>query len=156
MQKTYEEIKKLSEDASLTQLMQCFLMLCTGNLKDIVNILNEIMQKYDKSIKMYNFIGVAMLAKGQIEKALKIYDKIITDLELKNPEKCKKYIGNNDIIDIVYNYLLALKWTEMDDSQQIIDAKNILQCIGVGGSDQSAEEEEFEKQYEEACNKVFG
>eukprot|EP00826_Nyctotherus_ovalis_P059236 TRINITY_DN8219_c0_g1_i12.p1 TRINITY_DN8219_c0_g1~~TRINITY_DN8219_c0_g1_i12.p1 ORF type:complete len:230 (-),score=66.97 TRINITY_DN8219_c0_g1_i12:93-782(-) len=153
MQKTYEELKKFSEDASLTRLMQCFLMLCTGNVKDLVNILNETMQQYDKSVKLYNFIGVAMLAKGQAEKAVKVYDKIVNDLGLKDPEKCKKYAGNADIADLVYNYVLALKWTEIDETPQIAAATKILHSVG--GTDQSAETEQFEKEFEAACKQVF-
>ncbi len=152
MQKTYDEIKQLSEDASLTQLMQCFLMLCTGNLKDIVSLLNEIMQKYDKSIKLYNFVGIAMLAKGQTEKALKMYEKLVQDLDLKNPDKCKKYIGNADIVDLVHNYLIALKWVD-DDSPQIAAATKMLE--NVGGSDPTANLAEFEEKFQAACKKVF-
>ena len=118
MQKALDEIKQLSEDATLTQTMGCFLMLCTGNIKDLVSVLNEIMQKYDKSIKLYNFIGIAMMAKGQVEKAIKMYEKLAQDLDLKNPEKCKKYIGNADVADLLYNYLTALKWMD-DESPQI-------------------------------------
>jgi len=153
MQKTYEEIKKFSEDASLTQLMHCFLMLCTGNIKDLVNILNEAMQQYEKSVKMYNFIGVAMIAKGQVEKALKVYDKIVNDLDLKDVEKCKKYQGNVDVIDLVYNYLLTLKWTEIDETPQIVTATKILKSLG--GNEQSGEIEHFEEEFESACKKVF-
>lgn len=153
MQKTYEELKKFSEDASLTRLMHCFLMLCTGNVKDLVNILNETMQQYDKSVKLYNFIGVAMMARGQVEKAVKVYDKIVNDLGLNDPEKCKKYAGNADIADLVYNHVLALKWTEADETPQVAAAAKILHCIG--GTDQSAETEQFEKEFEAACKQVF-
>ena len=118
MQKSLEEIKQLSEDAALTQTMGCFLMLCTGNIKDLVSVLNEIVQKYDKSIKLYNFIGIAMMARGQVEKAIKMYEKLVQDLDLKNPDKAKKYIGNADVGDLVTNYLMALHWVE-DESPQI-------------------------------------
>ncbi len=121
MQKTYEEAKQQSEDAALTQVMQCFLMLCTGNLKDLVPQLNEVMQRYDKSVKLYNFVGVTIMAKGETEKAIKVYEKLIQDLDLKNPEKCKKYLGNTDIADLLSNYLVALRWVE-DDSPQIAAA----------------------------------
>lgn len=152
MQKTYEEIKVLSEDASLTQLMQCFLLLVTGNLKDIITLLNDIMQKYDKSIKLFNFIGIAMLARGQTDKALKMYEKIVNDLDLKSPEKCKKYIGNADIEDLVHNYFIAINWTT-DEPSQIAAAQKILDNFG--GHDQSALITDFEEKFAAASKKVF-
>lgn len=117
MQKCVDEIKQLAEDALLTHTMECFLMLATGNVKDLVSKLNEIMQKYDKSIKIFNFIGVAMMAKGQPEKAIKVYEKLIQDLKLKDEVKCKEYIGNVDIVDMLANYLTALRWMEIDNPQ---------------------------------------
>ena len=152
MQKTYEEIKVLSEDSSLTQLMQCFLLLCTGNLKDVVTLLNEVMQKYDKSIKLYNFIGIAMISKGQNEKALKMYEKLVQDLDLKNPDKCKKYIGNADIADLMYNYLLVLKCLD-DSSPQIAAVSKIME--NVGANEQTAQMTEFEEKFQTACKNVF-
>ena len=123
MQKALGEIKQLSEDATLTQMMQCFVMLTTGDIKELVTQLSDIMQKYDKSIKLYNFIGIAMMAKGQVDKAIKMYEKLVQDLDLKNPEKCKKYIGNTDIVDLLYNYLMALRWVDDESAQISLAAK---------------------------------
>ena len=154
MQKTYEEIRQYSEDASLTQLMQCFLMLCTGNNKDLINNINEVMQRYDKSLKLYNLIGLGMLSKGQTDKAVKMYAKLVGDLDLKDTDKCNKYIGNTDVTDLLHNYLIALRWSEDITSPQIAETEKILKSLT--GNDQSAAIQEFEDKFTEACNKVFG
>jgi len=151
MQKTYEEIKQFSEDSSLTQLMQCFLMLCTGNLQELVSILNDVMNRYDKSVKLYNLIGMAMMAKGQTDVAVKMYNKLINDMNLK---EAGKYVGNTDVTDFVYNYLLALRWTEPASSTSIAEASAILSNLE--DTDQSEDIQEFEAKFDEACKKVFG
>lgn len=151
MQKTYEEIKQFSEDASLAQLMQCFIMLCTGDLQDLVATLNETMHRYDKSVKLYNLVGMAMMAKGQTELAVKMYTKLFDELNL---EELGKYVGNTDVTDLVYNYILALRWTVPSSSPLIAKASAILDKLE--DTDQAGAIEEFDAKFDEACKKVFG
>lgn len=151
MQKTFEEIKEFSEDASLTQLMQCFLMLCTGNLQELTNMLKETMLRYDKSIKLYNLIGMARMARGQAGAAVKMYSKAVDEFKLKDADK---FVGNADVTDFIYNYLLALKWAEPADSPQIAEVSAILDSLE--DTDQSGAVQEFEAKFDEACKKVFG
>lgn len=151
MQKTYEEIKQFSEDAPLSQLMQCFIMLCTGDLQDLIATLNETMHRYDKSIKLYNLIGMAMMAKGQTELAVKMYKKVIDEANLK---EAGKYVGNIDVTDLIYNYILALRWTVPPSSPLITEASAILDKLE--DTDQAGAIEEFNEKFDEACKKVFG
>lgn len=152
MPKCLEELKQFSGDSALTQLLLCFQMLATGKVKDLVGLLNEIMQKYDKSTKMYNFIGLALIAKGQVDKALKMYEKVEQELGLKDPEKCKRYIGNIDLIDMVANHLTALRSTQAEPPQIVALGKLHEQ---LGGIENSTDPEEFEEAFGEACRKVF-
>lgn len=121
MEKLLEEMKAKSEDSSLTQILNCLYLLSTGNLKEIIGLLNEIIQKYDKSIKMLNFVGMAMMSKGQIDKATKMYEKVVADLELKKVEKLNRMKGNTDIIGFLNNYLICLRWSDCE-------SPNITEC----------------------------
>jgi tetratricopeptide (TPR) repeat protein len=79
----------------------------TQNIDTLINALNELGEKCGYTTKSYNLLAIILMIKGQIDKALKIFDSALNDLKLDTAEgeAGHLYNGNNDLSALLVNYI---------------------------------------------------
>jgi tetratricopeptide (TPR) repeat protein len=61
--------------------------------------------KYGYDTKIYNLLGVALMVKGDYDRALKIFESALEALSLDTPELADGiYKGNEDLASLIGNY----------------------------------------------------
>jgi len=56
------------------------------NTDTLINILNELGEKYGYTTKTYNLLAISLLLKNDLDRALKIFESALSDLKLDTPE----------------------------------------------------------------------
>jgi hypothetical protein len=74
-----------------------------------LNDLNDILQKYESSTKVYNLIGIGMIERGQPDKAIKIFEKALHEIRISSQEDVAKRKGNYDLNALLVNMIVAQK-----------------------------------------------
>ena len=72
-------MKASEEDNCLVTLASCWLALYNPKAavsvhESIINQLNELSEKFGYSLKTYNILGLALMERGDMEKALQIFE----------------------------------------------------------------------------------
>ena len=64
-------------------------------------------EKYGYSLKTYNLLALALMSKGDYERALKIFESALAELKLETQEGEAKHLypGNNDLTTLLINHL---------------------------------------------------
>ncbi len=77
------------------------------NVDNLIGALNELGEKCGYTTKSYNLLALILMIKGQIEKALKIFESALNDLKLDTEEGKTQnlYNGNNDLAALLTNYI---------------------------------------------------
>jgi hypothetical protein len=77
------------------------------NTDTLINILNELGEKYGYTTKTYNLLAISLLLKNDLDRALKIFESALSDLKLDTPEGEQKhvFVGNNDLASLLVNYI---------------------------------------------------
>ena len=71
--------------------------------------MNELGEKCGYTTKTYNLLAIILVVKGQLEKAIQIYESAINDLKLDSKEgEIHLYNGNNDLASLLVNYIKCL------------------------------------------------
>ena len=122
METTLISISKLFPDSTMHSLLAHFLEIAKGISVDISN-LNDIAQKFDTSLRLYNIIALGYLQLGERWLAQKIIEKALNETDIiKNPQK---WIGNTEAESLVINICLCID----DLSDKIKDYEEILKKI---------------------------
>lgn len=81
------------------------------SVDNLITTLNELGDKYGYTIKSYNLLALILVIKGQLDKALKIFESALNDhlkLTTKEGEAAHLYVGNNDLAALLVNYLKCI------------------------------------------------
>mmetsp|Transcript_26553 Transcript_26553/g.19903 ORF Transcript_26553/g.19903 Transcript_26553/m.19903 type:complete len:268 (+) Transcript_26553:184-987(+) len=103
-------MKSVDEDSCLTTLAHCWIKLHSNDMAleadNVINSLNELGDKNGYSTKTYNLLGLILIIKGQLDKALRIFENALNDLKLDSEEgQSQLYNGNNDLAALLVNYI---------------------------------------------------
>ena len=81
-----------------------------SNLDEIINQLNQLSERVGGySLKTYNLLGCTLLLKNDIERAAKIFENAINELQLETAEGQEKLNSPNpDLSGLIFNYIKCL------------------------------------------------
>ena len=81
-----------------------------SNLDEIINQLNQLSERVGGySLKTYNLLGCTLLLKNDIERAAKIFENAINELQLDTAEGQEKLNSPNpDLSCLIFNYIKCL------------------------------------------------
>lgn len=81
-----------------------------SNLDEIINQLNQLSERVGGySLKTYNLLGCTLLLKNDIERAAKIFENAINELQLETAEGQEKLNSPNpDLSCLIFNYIKCL------------------------------------------------
>lgn len=82
-----------------------------SNLDEIINQLNQLSERVGGySLKTYNLLGCTLMLKNDIERAAKIFENAISELQLDTAEGVEKYLKgpNPDLSCLLFNYIKCL------------------------------------------------
>jgi len=81
-----------------------------SNLDEIINQLNMLSERVGGySLKTYNLLGCTLMLKNDIERACKIFENAISELQLESEEgQAKLGQPNADLSSLIYNYIKCL------------------------------------------------
>lgn len=119
--KTLTTMKEVEEDNCLYTLASCWLSLydpsSPPNVHDsVISQLNELSEKFGYTLKTYNILGIALIERGDLDKAIMIYENALTSLGVyalfdkgaEDPEYAKVFQqGNTDLACLLFNYIKA-------------------------------------------------
>ena len=81
-----------------------------SSLDEMISSLNQLSERIGGfTTKTYNMLGVTLLLKNDIDRALKIFETALNELEL-DTEKGQKSLtpGNGDLSCLLFNYIKCL------------------------------------------------
>ena len=83
--KTLQTMKEVEEDNCLYTLASCWLSLhdpnAPVNVHDtVISQINELSEKFGYTLKTYNMLAIALLERGDLDKALMIYENALSSL----------------------------------------------------------------------------
>merc|ERR1712228_1066478 len=80
------------------------------SLDEMISTLNQLSERFGGfTTKTYNMLGVTLLLKGDVDRALKIFENAVNELQLDTPEGEKLLVQKNpDLGCLLYNYLKCL------------------------------------------------
>jgi hypothetical protein len=71
-------------------------------------------EKSGYTVKTYNLLSAALLLRGDVDRALKIFESALAELKLDSQEgeQAHLFAGNNDLAALLINYLKcnAMRW----------------------------------------------
>lgn len=111
---TLRTLKSVDEDNCLTVLSQVWIQIyksgMQSNLDEIINQLNQLSERVGGySLKTYNLLGCTLLLKNDIERAAKIFENAINELQLETAEGQEKLNSPNpDLSGLIFNYIKCL------------------------------------------------
>ena len=81
-----------------------------SNLDEIINQLNQLSERVGGySLKTYNLLGCTLLLKNDVERAAKIFENAINELQLDTAEGQEKLNSPNpDLSCLIFNYIKCL------------------------------------------------
>ena len=81
-----------------------------SNLDEIINQLNMLSERVGGySLKTYNLLGCTLMLKNDIDRACKIFENAISELQLESEEgQAKLGQPNADLSSLIYNYIKCL------------------------------------------------
>jgi tetratricopeptide (TPR) repeat protein len=119
--RTLETMKEVEEDNCLYTLASCWLSLhdpkAPVNVHDtVITQLNELSEKFGYTLKTYNLLAIALIERGDLDKAIMIYENALSSLGVyglfekgaEDPEYTKVFQPNNtDLACLLFNYIKA-------------------------------------------------
>eukprot|EP00347_Sterkiella_histriomuscorum_P010580 403375732 len=106
-----KQMKAIDEDSCITALSECWLNIHSSGQNfttdTLINTLNELGEKYGYTTKTYNLLAISLMLKLDLDRAAKIFESALNDLQLDTPEGEAKhlYVGNNDLASLLTNYI---------------------------------------------------
>ena len=81
-----------------------------SNLDEIINQLNQMSERVGGySLKTYNLLGCTLMLKNDIERAAKIFENAVNELQLETAEGAEKLNSPNaDLSCLIFNYIKCL------------------------------------------------
>lgn len=107
---TLRILKGVDEDNCLTTLSQTWINLyksgMQSNLDEIISQLNQLSERVNGyTLKTYNLLGCTLMLKNDVERASKIFENAISELQLDSEEgQAKLEKPNPDLSCLIYNY----------------------------------------------------
>jgi coatomer subunit epsilon len=101
-EQTLRVMKSVDEDAVLTTLASCWIHIHSSTTSQstptdsLIASLNEMGEKYGYTLKTYNLLAIALMLNQDYERAMKVFDSALTQLNLDTPEgdATHLYAGN--------------------------------------------------------------
>ena len=81
-----------------------------SNLDEIISQLNQLSERVGGySLKTYNLLGCTLMCKNDIERAAKIFENAVNELQLETEEGAQKLNSPNpDLSCLIFNYVKCL------------------------------------------------
>ena len=81
-----------------------------SNLDEIISQLNNLGDRTNGySLKTYNLLGCTLMLKNDINRAIRIFENAVNELQLESEEGQAKLTGpNNDLACLIFNYIKCL------------------------------------------------
>lgn len=82
-----------------------------SNLDEMISQLNQLSERVGGySLKTYNLLACTLMLKNDNERALKIFENAISELQLESEEGQTKYLSgpNPDLACLIFNYIKCL------------------------------------------------
>ena len=79
-----------------------------SNLDEMISQLNQLSERVGGySLKTYNLLACTLMLKNDNERALKIFENAISELQLESEEGQAKYLSwpNPDLACLLFNYI---------------------------------------------------
>mmetsp|Transcript_21992 Transcript_21992/g.29379 ORF Transcript_21992/g.29379 Transcript_21992/m.29379 type:complete len:128 (+) Transcript_21992:488-871(+) len=111
---TLRILKSVDEDNCLTALTQTWIQIyksgMQSNLDEIISLLNQLSERVGGySLKTYNMLGCTLMLKNDIERAAKIFENAVNELQLNSAEGQEKLASPNaDLSCLIFNYIKCL------------------------------------------------
>jgi hypothetical protein len=82
-----------------------------SNLDEIISQLNQLSERVGGySLKTYNLLGCTLMLKNDIDRAIKIFETAVNELQLETEEGQRSYLSgsNPDLSCLIFNYIKCL------------------------------------------------
>lgn len=81
-----------------------------SNIDELINQLNQLSERVGGySLKTYNLLGCSLMLKNDIERAIKIFENAVNELQLESEEgQAKLARPNADLSCLIFNYIKCL------------------------------------------------
>ena len=110
--KTLDGIKEIEEDSCLVTLCQVWISLFDPKVHasiydTIIQDLNELSDKYGYTLKTYNILGLALMIKGENDKACQIFENAMQEHKIYDLPDNDPLLtpANNELASLIYNYI---------------------------------------------------
>lgn len=120
-------MKELDEDNCLTGLAHSWMVLQKGSAPSgytsLGKHINEMGDKYGLHLKLYNLLGISLMAKGEFNKALKVFEQAIESEGLNGEIPSDSvYKNNHDLASLIYNYfkcqaIVKASWESVQEDE---------------------------------------
>ena len=102
--------KFLSDQISYVSSLQIYKSGVQSSLDDLISQLNQLAERFGgHTTKIYCLLGTTLLLKGDVDRALQIFETAVTQLQL-DTEEGQKVLNyrNGDLSVLLYNYIKCL------------------------------------------------